>query len=68
MTEGRMATGDVHVTYRDVEDKWAVPPRGDGGHKAGRLSLSRPSYAQAHRSQPLMCMFQTDAFKLLELV
>lgn len=63
-----MATGDVHLTYRDAEDKWAVPPRGDGGHKAGEVALIEAEFAQAQRSQPLMCMFQTDAFKLLELV
>jgi hypothetical protein len=28
MTEVRMATGDVQVTYRDAEDKWAVVVEG----------------------------------------
>jgi hypothetical protein len=35
MTEDRMATGDVHVSYRDAEDKWAVPHRGERRTQGG---------------------------------
>jgi hypothetical protein len=39
MTADRMATGDVHVTYRDAEDKRAVPRRGERRTQGGEYVL-----------------------------